>query len=255
MSLTLKTIQAGVSGTTLRLRSLTINDKDVPLICDFLSKNPHITTLDVIGNKIGDAGAEMLAGTKTITTLLVAANKIGAKGAKILARNESIAELNIAGNKIETAGAIALAENNRTRTKLKLSIRPDERQPFLAALKKNTTLTEIIIPQQHLGNEFMNTVAKIAHRNRVKLPVMNSMLLARSFFQAQRSWSSSVLAHEEERMDACSLGKLPQELTEKIASHTLSNFNVHNYRLFSEYVVSYDEADWEIAKETIAFAG
>ncbi len=97
-----------------------LNDKDIQKLVIALNANTTITTLNLIGNEIGDEGAIALADNTTITTLNLMGNKLGDKGAKALAANTTLITLNLMNNKIDNEGTTVLAFNtNLTTTEFK----------------------------------------------------------------------------------------------------------------------------------------
>jgi internalin A len=74
-----------------------------------LARLSGLTSLDLMGNQIGDAGAEALARLSGLTSLHLGANQIGDAGAEALARLSGLTSLNLWGNQIGDAGAEALS--------------------------------------------------------------------------------------------------------------------------------------------------
>jgi Leucine-rich repeat (LRR) protein len=69
----------------------------------------HLTSLNLWGNDIGDAGAASLAALTQLTSLNLAGNQIGAAGAASLAALTQLTSLDLGGNQIGDAGAASLA--------------------------------------------------------------------------------------------------------------------------------------------------
>jgi hypothetical protein len=63
--------------TELNLSHQGLTDQDIFRLCLALNQNTSLTTLNVAGNRIGDAGATALAGNATLTTLNIRANRVG----------------------------------------------------------------------------------------------------------------------------------------------------------------------------------
>ncbi len=99
------------SKTELNLYLQALTDDDIPSLIEFLNQHPEITSLILISNKIGDAGAKLLAANTTIISLGLSANQVGDEGAMALAATTSIVYLNLYHNKIGVKGAKALASN------------------------------------------------------------------------------------------------------------------------------------------------
>ncbi|KTD06934.1 hypothetical protein [Legionella jamestowniensis] len=232
--------------TSLSIADNEIGDKDIKA----LTANNTITTLNASFNRIGDKGAQALASNKTITSLVVSHNRIGRNGAQALACNETITCLDIYDNNIGL-GAIALA-NSRTLTKFRLDINPEISQSLLDALINNTTLVEFDVRcnEEYIDDKFLDTIAKICNRNKLKIPAINSLSLARLFLQAQRSWNQATKGNEENNI--CYLGRLPNEMVETIASHALNNYNATTYRFFADYAAAREKGDLELLKQQLS---
>lgn len=72
------------------------------------SASPHLITVRMIGQDIGDAGAIALAGNLSIVNLDLSENHIGDAGAIALAGKANLASLDLSNNNIGDAGADAL---------------------------------------------------------------------------------------------------------------------------------------------------
>ena len=105
----------------LKLNQNKLVYKDLLCICDFLNhheeikslnlaysdiddwtvrliKCNYITSMNLMGNAIGNNGAKALANNKTITSLNLSCNRIGNEGATALASNKNIIELDLRAN-------------------------------------------------------------------------------------------------------------------------------------------------------------
>jgi Leucine-rich repeat (LRR) protein len=102
----------------------------------------QLTSLNLGGNKIGDAGAASLAALTQLTSLTLGGNKIGDAGAASLAALTQLTSLNLRGNEIGAAGAASLAALTQL-TSLKLwgNKIGDAGAASLAALPKLTSLS------------------------------------------------------------------------------------------------------------------
>ncbi|HAU1193423.1 TPA: hypothetical protein ACT96X_003161 [Legionella pneumophila] len=229
--------------TSLSIADNEIGDADI----QELTANKTITILNASFNNISDEGAQALASNQTITSLVIAHNRIGSKGTRALACNEKITGLDIYGNNIGKS-AIALV-NNRTLTKLRLDIKKEIAQLFLDALINNTTLVEIDVrcEEEFIEDEFLDTVAKICNRNKLKIPLIKNLQLARLFFQAQRTWDQETNDKEE----ICYLGRLSGEMMETIASHAIDNYNAIKYRFFADYADFRDKGNLALLKQQL----
>jgi internalin A len=74
-----------------------------------LSHIDGLTSLDLMGNQIGDAGAEALARLSGLTSLDLRANEIGDAGAEALSRLGGLTLLQLGANRIGDGGAEALS--------------------------------------------------------------------------------------------------------------------------------------------------
>ena len=74
-----------------------INDIQAIALAEALEKNPTITTLLLLGNRIGDPGVIALAGTRTITTINLSRNRIGDAGVVALSLSTTIEKLSLEG--------------------------------------------------------------------------------------------------------------------------------------------------------------
>jgi hypothetical protein len=70
-----------------------LDEKAVQQLANALATSPSINTLNLYGNKIGDAGAIALAKNTRLTLLHIGGNKIGEAGAAMLAKNTTLTSL------------------------------------------------------------------------------------------------------------------------------------------------------------------
>jgi superfamily II DNA or RNA helicase len=166
----------------LDLSQMKLNDADINVLCDALTSNTNLVSLNLSQNKIGTAGAINLAKNTTLTALNLSNNTIWADGAIALAKNPHLRKLELRQCAISATGAEALAQNktltsldvsenrlgdacvqslakNITLTVLKL------RQTFIGrlsaeALAQNTTLTELDVSNNSIGNAGAEALAK-----------------------------------------------------------------------------------------------
>jgi Leucine-rich repeat (LRR) protein len=99
-----------------------ITDDDIFDILRFLQSHPHVKTVNLSQNLIGDAGAKEFARyNKTATSVDLSHNKIGPKGATEFAvHNRTVTSVDLSYNKIGPAGAIEFAMFNVMATSVKL---------------------------------------------------------------------------------------------------------------------------------------
>jgi Leucine Rich repeat/Leucine rich repeat len=109
----------GREQTELNLRFSKVDAAGTASLASILSQT-KVTTLDLSGNLIGNAGAEILSKNTTLTMLSLGSNQIGDAGAQALSKNTTLTTLNLEWNQIGDAGAQALPKNT-TLTTLDLS--------------------------------------------------------------------------------------------------------------------------------------
>jgi Ran GTPase-activating protein (RanGAP) involved in mRNA processing and transport len=139
-----------------------ITSEDMSYIVAFLNAYPHITDLDLTGNQIDDAGAEILALNTTLTSLNLCGNDIGPAGVKALASNTTLRILNLRGNHIiflSFEGIEALALNKTLRT-LDVSI-TSMNDASITILAKNRGLTNLNISHNYISVVGVQAVAKM----------------------------------------------------------------------------------------------
>ncbi|ASQ46170.1 leucine-rich repeat domain-containing protein [Legionella clemsonensis] len=213
-----------------------------------LVKNNIITSLNIACNELETESAYDCAGNQTITDLNVSGNRFRAEGAQVLASNQTITTLDISRNYIGVSGAMALVSNNKSIAKIILDIDDYPPQSFIDAIEENTTLVEMHFLYKHfLDKNFLNRINNVIYRNKYNKSV-KEIMLARLLFQSQRSWSNSV-NDDEENKDICYLGRLPCEMLEIIASHTIKDFNPARYRFFANYAAAREKADFEFLRQ------
>jgi hypothetical protein len=123
---------AGVNARFSCPRGLALDAAGANLyVCDYVNNALRViatlTSLDLVSNRIGEAGATQLAEclrvNATLTSLQLASNRIGAAGATQLAEclrvNATLTSLNLGGNGIGATGATQLAECLRVNATLK----------------------------------------------------------------------------------------------------------------------------------------
>ena len=96
-----------------QLRRLDLNGRGLSSwnaieLCDALTTNTTLTSLNVSHNEIGAAGAQALATNTTLTSLNVSQNRIGAAGARALAANTTLTSLDASWNQIAPANRLLL---------------------------------------------------------------------------------------------------------------------------------------------------
>ncbi|MCP4937113.1 MAG: hypothetical protein GY927_23625, partial [bacterium] len=98
-----------------------------------------LTSLDLSGNNLGDAGAKHLAALTSLTSLYLYNNNLGDAGAKHLAALTSLTSLDLSGNNLGDAGAKHLAALTSL-TSLDLRSNNLSDVSFLKELKRLTSL-------------------------------------------------------------------------------------------------------------------
>ncbi len=157
MAISIQLIQQSVDGNHLDLSCKELIDKDIEVICSFLKDNPHITSLDLTDNQIGDEGAKALTTNTSLTSLDISFNLIDDESAKTLATNTTLTSLTLVRNQFGYEGAKALATNT---TLTSLDIRYNEIGTKGAkALATNTTLTSLEISCNQIGTEGAKALA------------------------------------------------------------------------------------------------
>ena len=119
----------------------------------------QLTSLNLRGNKIGDAGAVSLAGLSQLTSLNLAHNKIGTAGATALAALTQLTFLDLSCNWIGAAGATALAALTQlTSLDLSWNVIDDAGATALAAL---TQLTSLNLAHNQIGTAGATALAAL----------------------------------------------------------------------------------------------
>lgn len=128
---------------TLCIQDSKLTDTDIKqYVLPFLDAHPEITALELARNKIGSAGACLLATNNNLKWLDLSANSIGDKGAIALAKNKTLRILYVCNNSIRENGASALAAND-TLTTLDIS-KNQIGENGASAFDRNFTLKTLI---------------------------------------------------------------------------------------------------------------
>lgn len=100
-----------VNESKLDLNKKDIFDNDVPLVRDFLLKNPQINNVCLRYNHLTEEGIKLLAHVSSIKHLDISDNHLGPKGAKIIATTMlQLESLHIGNNNIGMEGTIAITQ-------------------------------------------------------------------------------------------------------------------------------------------------
>nr|ALC76518.1 RipG7 [Ralstonia solanacearum] len=118
---------------------------------------PHLESLNVKGARLGDHGAELLAGMSSLKTLNVADGGISEVGAKKLADHKSLESLDMSGNRIDARGAQHLAASESIKT-LRLCC-CGVTDPGIHALASNPRLTSLDVSGNYIGDEALHALA------------------------------------------------------------------------------------------------
>ena len=138
-----------------------------------------LRTLELVGYRIGDDGAQALAEAlrekAKLSTLVLNRSSIGEAGAQVLAgalrENATLTTMNLGANSIGDAGAQALAgalRVNTTLTKLDLGgdgIGDSGAEALAGALRENSTLTELILNFNRIGEAGAQALARAMREN------------------------------------------------------------------------------------------
>jgi len=157
---------AGIYDRKLHLsfKNKELIDEDLPFIVAYINKL-GLVDIDLSGNKIGPAGARLLASTN-LKKLNLSNNEIGNDGARELSKNSTIADLNVENNNITADGVESLVSNPN------IKILGIMNNPFLEeganALIGNKSLFFV----KSLGGYLEGKNAKFAYRA-ISLQMMN----------------------------------------------------------------------------------
>ena len=143
---------------------LFVNVDDIKVLASTLTNNTNLTHLDMSSNNIGDEGAiELglsLTNNTTLQNLDISCNSIGSKGTWNIVRviSNSLRYFNISSNKIGVNGVIYLSFLIKERLLTTLIIENNDiehkgARRLSEALKVNTSLTELDISHNNIGDE------------------------------------------------------------------------------------------------------
>lgn len=141
-------------------------------LCSALDSNTILTSLDVSGNDIDNAGAKLLAARTTLKSLKVSYSLLEGDGVLALAANTQLRSLDVSHSRINSADAQALAAN-QTLTSLNVSAThiDDAVAKLLAA---STTLKSLNISHNCMGNDGAQAMA--ANTNLTSLNVSENYI-------------------------------------------------------------------------------
>ncbi|WP_412770982.1 F-box protein [Ralstonia solanacearum] len=118
---------------------------------------PQLESLNVKGARIGDRGAELLAGKLSLKKLNAADGGIGVGGCAALKNSTTLESLDMSGNRIGGQGPEYLADSQSIK-KLRLCC-CGVTDPGIQALSKNNQLTSLDVSGNHIGNEALKELA------------------------------------------------------------------------------------------------
>jgi Ran GTPase-activating protein (RanGAP) involved in mRNA processing and transport len=144
-----------------------------------LTSNTTLTSINLNGNRIGDAGTVALAGAlasnKTLSCLQLCRNDIGDVGldalGQAMVQNASLTELNLRANNFGTAGLTSFANAlkiNEGLKRLKLcynSLGDTGAATLAGALTSNTSLISLFLYSNGIGNEGMRELGEATKVN------------------------------------------------------------------------------------------
>ena len=147
----------------------------VEALAERLGQLTDLTSLQLWGCEIGDAGAAALAALTQLTSLHLGGNKISDAGAAALATLTQLTSLHLGGNKISDAGAAALAALTQLTS---LTLRNNEiSDAGAAALADLTQLTSLDLENNQIGDAGAASLAALTQLTSLNLsdnPVVGS---------------------------------------------------------------------------------
>lgn len=140
-----------------------MEDDDIILLCEALKNNPHIKTLELFLQRIGDEGAKALAQVDTLEDVSICCGILGVPGGVALARSK-LKALTIEGsyifydqddNKIG-AEAIEFIEaliENKSIEELKLSDRYIDLDLLIKLIERTTSIKKLYLHKSSFNRE------------------------------------------------------------------------------------------------------
>ncbi|XP_060080342.1 leucine-rich repeat-containing protein 74A-like [Ylistrum balloti] len=159
-----KGVLQGLGTQRLSVKGLQLTSRDIEPITYALTRNHHVTTLDVSSNDIGKDGLNniirMLDENMSLTNLNISHNNVGTTGARLLseliANSKMLKTISASGNKFGDEDASCIAESlkvSRVLQSLNLSHNNfHERggETLAEGIEENTSLTDLDLSWNHL---------------------------------------------------------------------------------------------------------
>ncbi len=148
---TLHVMNCGFGGEQARIISLTM---------------PQLTTLNIGGNNIGDAGAESISRMPQLTTLDIGANNIGDAGAESISHMPHLTTLIIRNNLIRDAGVRSISTMRKLKTlNLSSNLITDVQVEFISHMHQLTNLEIFNNLIGHAGAVFISHMHQLTRLN------------------------------------------------------------------------------------------
>lgn len=158
---------------SLSLGEMNLRDEDVTSLVTALQKNPHVTSLNLANNEIGDEGAKQLfrlldprVSKMDLTELRLYRNRISCEGVieleRLLPLALSLKFLLLTENQIQCRGAKAIAQGILHNTSLRRchlaenDIGNEGRDALIAAYQASTALTQLVLHGNPFEDDYTN---------------------------------------------------------------------------------------------------
>ena len=146
----LEMIEQRVKNTHLNLSQCKLTAKDAPSIIAFLNTHPHVTSLNLHANSMGNS-AKLFAKNTSLTTLDLSNNIIKSIDVTDFSNNTTLKSLDLSGNPLLADGILALAQN---KSLLSLNVANSKvTLQGVVSLAKSNTLKTLNLAGNHLDND------------------------------------------------------------------------------------------------------